>query len=222
MKLLPDIVQEGAGPCAYIQDSTKRRRPKEKIANDWKFVGAPEQLPVPTVIILRRNIIAARSRGLSVAGLIQRRSDFYGSHDIICRWLTAPLHRSNILPLQYKCPLPACSDFRTPERGDAKSSIIDRLLGERESNMADLRTYMSTEFFEDTRIIEELESEIGQVAKTFEKTYDTATKSWTYTLTSGENYPSGGDSESTTAMILCSLLAMRGDWQNLEGFRASS
>jgi hypothetical protein len=88
--------------------------------------------------------------------------------------------------------------------------------------MTDLRTYMSTEFFEDTRIVNELQLAIGRVAETFENTYDSTNSSWPYELRPLDSRPPGVQSQGTTAMILCSALAVRGEWPKPPYLRASS
>jgi predicted component of type VI protein secretion system len=88
--------------------------------------------------------------------------------------------------------------------------------------MTDLRGYMSTEFFEDTRTIEELELAMHQIAQTFNKSYREGPKPWPYELRPGSSYPEGAQSQTTRAMILCSVIAMRDEWQKSGWPRASS
>jgi hypothetical protein len=88
--------------------------------------------------------------------------------------------------------------------------------------MADLRSYMSTAFFEDQLIIDDLERHMMTVTKTFYKSFDDASKSWAYELRPAASFPKGNDSQSTTAMILSSILAMREEWGKTSWKRAAS
>jgi hypothetical protein len=88
--------------------------------------------------------------------------------------------------------------------------------------MADLRTYMSTEFFEDSLIIADLEEHMSKASHSFEKSFDSTAKSWPYELTTNTSSIQGVDSQSTTAMILSSILAMQDEWGKVTWRRAAS
>jgi ATPase family associated with various cellular activities (AAA) len=88
--------------------------------------------------------------------------------------------------------------------------------------MNDLRSYMSTGYFEDSLIIDDLEQHLKTVAKTFGRSFDPKKKSWPYELTPALSYPEGADSQSTTAMILSSIFAMREEWGKTPWRRAAS
>lgn len=81
---------------------------------------------------------------------------------------------------------------------------------------------MSSGFVEDSRIVQELETALEEVAATFSQTYDPQKKSWPYELRSSADSPTGTSSQTTTAMILCAALAMRNIWATLGRPRASS
>ena len=88
--------------------------------------------------------------------------------------------------------------------------------------MTDLRSYMSSTFIEEEAIIQELETALGEVSDTFSKTFDKNLLSWPYEIRSGQSSPPGVRSQTTVAMILCSILAMTDYWTNAKHLRASS
>jgi hypothetical protein len=88
--------------------------------------------------------------------------------------------------------------------------------------MADLRSYMSTEFFEDSLIINDLEQHMKKVAKTFGTAFDSTNKSWPYELRPAASPAQGQRSQSTRSMILSSILAMREEWGKATWKRAAS
>jgi hypothetical protein len=88
--------------------------------------------------------------------------------------------------------------------------------------MMDLRSYMSSEYFVDNQIVVELDEVLLEVSETFCKTHDETTKSWPYALRTATSLPVGSDSQSTSAMVLCAVLAMLDVWASMPNLRASS
>lgn len=81
---------------------------------------------------------------------------------------------------------------------------------------------MASTILEENRIIAELEQALREIAETFSKTYDAKKKRWPYEIRPGAHVPAGADSETTTAMIACSVLAMRDFWSRAGISRSSS
>ncbi|MFK4592907.1 hypothetical protein ABIF55_008321 [Bradyrhizobium diazoefficiens] len=89
--------------------------------------------------------------------------------------------------------------------------------------MLDLRTYMSSGFIEDSLIVNDLEQQIRQVARTFDKSFDPTVNRWPYELRPSEKYPLGAKtSQTTSSMILSSIIGMREQWGKMPWRRASS
>jgi cytidylate kinase len=87
--------------------------------------------------------------------------------------------------------------------------------------MTDLRAYMASDFVDENQIVEDLEETLAEVSETFCQTYDTTSKAWPYEIRSSIAANSAR-SQTTKAMILCAILAMRDEWSSRELQRASS
>jgi hypothetical protein len=88
--------------------------------------------------------------------------------------------------------------------------------------MADLRSYMSSGFIDDSLIVNDLEEQMKEVVRTFDKCFDAKMKRWPYELRPSRNYPAGVPSQTTTSMILSSILGVREEWGKMPWKRAAS
>ena len=88
--------------------------------------------------------------------------------------------------------------------------------------MLDLRNYMSSGFIDDLLIVDDLEEQLREIARTFDKSFDIAGKQWPYELRPSPDYPPGVVSQTTTSMILSSIIGMREQWGKMPWRRAAS
>ena len=89
--------------------------------------------------------------------------------------------------------------------------------------MLDLRSYMSSGFVDDSLIVNDLEEQIRELATTFEKSFDAGVKRWPYELRPDGDYPKGAaTSQTTSSMILSSIIGMREQWGKMQWRRAAS
>src|SRR5215207_5837431 len=86
----------------------------------------------------------------------------------------------------------------------------------------DLRSYMSSEYFEDVRIIQDVETSLYEICRTFGAGEDTSEHAWPYEIRSNVAAQPKARSQSTSAMILCAILGIRNTWQLGEWPRGSS
>jgi hypothetical protein len=82
---------------------------------------------------------------------------------------------------------------------------------------------MSSEFIDDSLIIDDLEEQIREIARTFHKSFDPKSKRWPYELRPSEDYPKGAaTSQTTSSMILSSIIGAREGWGKMPWRRGSS
>jgi hypothetical protein len=103
------------------------------------------------------------------------------------------------------------SSFR---HGKFQKPLIPAVYASRGAPVTDLRTYMSSAFIEEMQAVEELDVALAELSETFVNTYDSKCCAWPYELRSDSLPKSDNHSQTTPAMILCAILALRNEWSN--------